>query len=71
MTAIKKLTNSEIISKEYQRRELLQLLYKKAITREQLDGLHILDTELSGIDIVGILLDELKDAKDLYEANHG
>jgi hypothetical protein len=54
------MNRSEILSKEFQRRELVELKLQNGITREQLDALHILDREVCGYDVVGLLFDEVE-----------
>ncbi len=59
---VSKPTNSEILSFEYQRRELVEKQVSQglnALTREELNELHRLDSLVAPYDIVGILYDEL------------
>ena len=64
------LTRDEIISKEFQRRGLVQLQLKHEITREQLTALHQLDHELCPYDLVGVFFEKLEELElDVKAAN--
>lgn len=51
--------NKEILNKEYLRRDLVKRITKEKLNREEIDSLHCLDRELLGIDIEGVMFDEL------------
>lgn len=55
---IELLTDQEIISFEYQRRELVQKRLGRRCTQDELRGLHELDRKLSGRDIGGAFFSE-------------
>lgn len=64
------MTTQETLKKVHLRRQLFSMRLDRECSQEQLRELHALEEELSGIDVVGVMFDEIfKLDQQLKEAN--